>query len=271
MVESNPGPGLGLLLAYIILSKGLTRSSALGASIIHFFGGIHEIYFPFVLMNPILIVPMILGGMSGVATLSLLNGGLSGPASPGSIIAEMLMTPRDSYVANIAGILVGAAVTFALAALCLKFFVKEDEDEENQFIEATAQSAANKGAPTTSPIAPTAPAAPVAPVAETPPPPPPPPVVVSGVEKVVFACDAGRGSSAMGASRLKKKLKDAGLVGVDVAHYSIGQVPGDSKVIIVHSQLAKRVRDEFPQAQIFEIKDFLNAPEYDEVVKLLKG
>jgi PTS system mannitol-specific IIC component len=246
MVESNPGPGLGLLLAYILLSKGMTKSSALGASIIHFFGGIHEIYFPFVLMNPILIVPMIFGGMSGVFTLSLFNGGLAGPASPGSIIAEMLMTPKDSYFANIAGITVAAVVTFVLSALCLKFFVKLDDDD-SQLIEATAQSAANKGAPTKSPI------------------------VVSEVDKVVFACDAGMGSSAMGASRLKRKLKDAGLTGVDVAHYSVGAVPAGTKVIVVHTQLAKRVKDQFPDAHIFEITDFLNAPEYDEVVKLLKG
>jgi PTS system mannitol-specific IIC component len=95
MVESNPGPGLGILLSYMIFGKGSTKKNAYGASIIHFFGGIHELYFPFVLLNPILIVPLILGGATGVGLEQLIGGGLIAPASPGSIITELLMTPYN--------------------------------------------------------------------------------------------------------------------------------------------------------------------------------
>ena len=101
MIESNPGPGLGLLLAYCLVGKGNAKSTAPGAAIIHFLGGIHEIYFPYVLMNPILVVAMVAGGASGIFTLQLMDGGLVAAASPGSIFAEMIMTPRGSFMANI--------------------------------------------------------------------------------------------------------------------------------------------------------------------------
>jgi PTS system mannitol-specific IIC component len=93
LIEANPGPGMGVLLAYMFFGRGSARQSAGGAAIIHFLGGIHEIYFPYVLMNPRLLA-VILGGMTGVFTLSVLNGGLVSPASPGSILAVLAMTPK---------------------------------------------------------------------------------------------------------------------------------------------------------------------------------
>ncbi len=91
LIEANPGPGLGVLMAYMFFGKGNAKQSAGGAAIIHFFGGIHEIYFPYVLMNPRLLLAVILGGMTGVFTLTLLNGGLVSAASPGSILAILAM------------------------------------------------------------------------------------------------------------------------------------------------------------------------------------
>ena len=85
LIEANPGPGLGLLLAYTFFGKGSAKQSAPGAAIIHFFGGIHEIYFPYVLMNPRLILAVVAGGMTGVFTLTIFDAGLIAPASPGSI------------------------------------------------------------------------------------------------------------------------------------------------------------------------------------------
>lgn len=130
MIVSNPGPGLGLLLAYFVFGKGNAKSSAPGAMIIHFLGGIHEIYFPYVMMNPILIIAMIGGGASGIFTLNLLGGGLSGAASPGSIFAEMIMTPKGLHFANITGIAVAAVVTFLLAAVLMRAFIKGEGDFE---------------------------------------------------------------------------------------------------------------------------------------------
>jgi PTS system mannitol-specific IIC component len=246
MIESNPGPGLGLLLAYTLFGKGGAKSSAPGAIIIHFLGGIHEIYFPYVLMNPVLILAMIGGGASGIFTLSLFNGGLIGAASPGSIFAELAMTPRGAFFANIIGILIAAAVTFVLSVLLMKVFVKDEGDLKGAAAKTKAMKAESKGM-TASPAA------------------------ISGdVSKIVFACDAGMGSSAMGASKLRKKLKNAGFDSVEVVHSPVDEVPGDADVIICHVELKDRAASANPSAQLVTITDFLNAPEYDELVTKLQ-
>ncbi len=206
MIESNPGPGLGLLLAYCVAGKGSARSSAAGAAFIQFVGGIHELYFPYVLMNPILILAPMAGNAAGILVLSLLGGGLKGAASPGSIIAEMLMTPKDAYLANILGIAVAAAVSFALAVVLLKAFGKEG-DLEAARQQVAASKAASKGQ-----------AVPVSTGAA---------VRAGEVRKIVFACDAGMGSSVMGATMLRNKLKDAGITGIEVIHHPVSEIPGD--------------------------------------------
>lgn len=252
MIESNPGPGLGLLLAYSIFGKGSAKSSAPGAIIIHFLGGIHEIYFPYVLMNPILILAMIGGGMSGVFTLSVLGGGLTGAASPGSILAELAMTPKGAFFANIMGIFVAAAVTFVLAALLIKLFVKDQDSLEDMTAKVASMKAESKGRSTAASIS----AAVTFPAA---------------VNKIVFACDAGMGSSAMGASKLRKKLKAAGLENIEVLHSPVDEVPADTDLIICHHELAARAESASPSTYIISIKDFLNAPEYDTLIETLKS
>ncbi len=132
LLEANPGPGLGILLAYWLFAKGSIKESAPGAIIIHFLGGIHEIYFPYVLMNPVLLLAVIGGGMSGVFTLSIFGAGLVAAPSPGSILAVLAMTPKGGFLGVIAGVVVSAAVSFLIAS----FFVKraangEDQDLEN--------------------------------------------------------------------------------------------------------------------------------------------
>lgn len=115
LLEANPGPGVGLLLAFTFFGIGAARASAPGAAIIQFFGGIHEVYFPYALMKPVLIVALIAGGMTGVTTNMLLDTGLRAPAAPGSIIAVMLQTANDSYVGVILSVILSAAVTFVVA------------------------------------------------------------------------------------------------------------------------------------------------------------
>ncbi|MDR2350125.1 MAG: PTS mannitol transporter subunit IICBA [Deltaproteobacteria bacterium] len=254
MIESNPGPGLGLLLAYCLVGKGSAKSSAPGAIVIQFFGGIHEIYFPFVLMNPILILAMIGGGFSGVLTLTLLQGGLIAPAAPGSIFAELMMTPKGSYMANILGITIAAGVTFVLSMILLKAFGKEDLSLEEAQAKTKAIKAESKGETTG--------ASPSADAARR---------LTANIKKIVFACDAGMGSSAMGATKLKKMIKQAGVEGVDVAHSPVNAVPPDTDLIICHNELAERARGANPGAAVVAITDFLSAPEYDDVVKALTG
>jgi PTS system mannitol-specific IIC component len=247
MIESNPGPGLGLLLAYCLAGKGSAKSSAPGAAIIHFLGGIHEIYFPYVLMNPILILAMIGGGFSGVLTLSVLGGGLIAPASPGSIFAELMMTPRGAYIANILGILVGGAVSFILSLILLKAFGKEDASLESAQAEKNAMKAESKGGAKLS---------------------------AAQVIKIIFVCDTGMGSSTMGATKLKKKLKEAGLE-IAVEHSPVSEIPESADVVICHAELKERaaaaVAAACPAARLITITDFLSAPEYDKLIAELKG
>lgn len=244
MIESNPGPGLGVLLAYCLAGKGNAKSSAPGAVIIHFFGGIHEIYFPYVLMNPVLILAMMAGGFTGVLTLTIFGGGLVGPASPGSIFAELMMTPKGGFIANILGILFACAVSFLLSMILLKAFGKDDAALEAAQSKVDAAKAESKGAAGVKKL--------------------------SSVKKIIFACDAGMGSSAMGATKLRKKLKAAGLE-IDVGHSPVGEVPKDAEIIVVHKELAERAKSVCPDALIITITDFLNAPEYEKLIQDLKS
>ncbi len=138
MIETNPGPGLGLLLAYWFFGPRALRPTAPGAIIIHFFGGIHEIYFPYVLMRPILILGMIAGGMAGVFIFLVTGAGLVATPSPGSIFAYFAVTPRGGLPGVLAGVFVAAAVSFGVNALILKATVREEE--EVVVPEATATS-----------------------------------------------------------------------------------------------------------------------------------
>ncbi len=250
MIESNPGPGLGLLLAYCVAGKGETRSSAGAAAVIQFVGGIHEIYFPYVLMNPIVILGPMIGNMAGIFTLSILGGGLAAAASPGSIIAELLMTPKGGYFANIVGIAVAAAVSFAISVFLLKFFGKDASLAEAQ-AQVAASKAASKGQ-TVSAEAPTGAN-----------------VDIKSVKKIVFACDAGMGSSAMGATMLRNKLKDAGITDIEVIHHPVSEIPSDCQIVVTHHELAHRAVASNPRARVIPIQNFMGAPEYAALVEEL--
>lgn len=241
LIEANPGPGLGLLLAYSFFGKGAAKSSAPSAVIIHFLGGIHEIYFPYVLMNPLTVLAVMAGGMSGVFINSIFNSGLVSAASPGSIIAILGMCAKDSYIGVILSVIVAAAVSFVIAAFILKFSNKNTDD--NALEEASAAVSSMKSE------------AKGAKPADT-------------VSKIVFACDAGMGSSAMGATTLTKKLNAAGMK-VTVEHFALDDVPKDTQVIVTHKSLVERAETRCPNALIFPITNFMGGKEYDEIVAQL--
>lgn len=132
LVEANPGPGLGLLLAYMVYGKGSAKSSAPGAILIHFIGGTHEIYFPYVLMKPLLLLSVIAGGMAGTLTNVIMDSGLVAAATPGSIIAVIAMIPKGSYIAVLSGVAVSVLVSFLVAALILKMDKSEEGTEDLQ-------------------------------------------------------------------------------------------------------------------------------------------
>ncbi|PLR71896.1 PTS mannitol transporter subunit IICBA [Bacillus sp. UMB0728] len=253
LLEANPGPGIGVLLAYIFFGKGNAKQSAPGAALIHFFGGIHEIYFPYILMRPLLFIAVILGGMSGVFTLVLLGGGLFAPASPGSILAITAVTPHhaSAYIANFAAVLVAGAVSFIASAFILKTGKQSDEN-----IEAAAQKMQEmKGKKSSVASAFTATEG----------------KLPENVSKIVFACDAGMGSSAMGASLLRKKVKAAGLNDVNVTNTAISNIPADAQVVITQEELTPRAKNKIPGAYHVSVDNFLSSPEYDNLISKLKG
>lgn len=256
LVEANPGPGLGILLAYTFFGKGTAKQTAPGAIIIHFLGGIHEIYFPYILMKPVLIIAAIAGGMSGVFTNNLLGGGLVAPASPGSIFAILAMTPNGSYLAVIASIFVASAVSFAVAALILKTSKEEATDLEA----ATEKVSAMKGKQ----IVTANPAVSASATAN------PQQLDLMAVQKVIFACDAGMGSSAMGASVLRNKMKKAE-VNVEVKNFAIAQLPEDADVVVTHQDLTSRAKEKLPNAYHVSVDNFLNSDKYDQLVAELKA
>lgn len=251
LIEANPGPGMGILLAYMFFGRGSAKQSAGGAAIIHFLGGIHEIYFPYVLMNPRLILAVILGGMTGVFTLTLLNGGLVSPASPGSILAVLAMTPKGAYFANIAAIVAAMAVSFVVSAVLLKTSkVKEEDDIEAATRRMQDMKAQSKGGAT--PLA-------AGDVAND----------LSHVRKIIVACDAGMGSSAMGAGVLRKKVHDAGLSNISVTNCAINNLPPDVDLVITHRDLTERAMRQVPQAQHISLTNFLDSGLYTSLTERL--
>ncbi|MFD2925088.1 PTS mannitol transporter subunit IICB [Halobacillus naozhouensis] len=263
LLETNPGPGLGVLLAFSIFGKGISKQSAPGAAIIHFFGGIHEIYFPYILSKPSLILALIAGGVSGTATFAAFGVGLTSTPSPGSIIALLALTPRGDYVGVIVGVLVAAAVTFLVASVILKAGKQEEQD----ITAATSQMEEMKGKKsrvadqlTSNESQQTADEE----VQEV------PQVNYGEINKVIFACDAGMGSSAMGSSLLKNKFKKAS-IDIDVTNMAINDLPSDVDIVITHKDLTDRAKQKVPSAHHISVDNFLNSPKYDELVDELQA
>jgi PTS system mannitol-specific IIC component len=236
MLEANPGPGLGVLCAYWAFSKDkATKDSAPGAIIIHFLGGIHEIYFPYVLMNPVIIIAPIVGNICAITWFSLTGCGLKGPASPGSIIAFMAMAPKDKFFLILIGVALAAVVSFVIASVIIKATSTSGtiEDAQNQMKDMKAQA---KGA---------------APVTDA-----------SAVKMVIFACDAGMGSSAMGATKFRNRIK-AARPDIIVKNTSVDNIPAECNIAVVQTTLADRAKASAPQAQLVTIGNFLNDPALD--------
>jgi PTS system mannitol-specific IIC component len=272
LLEANPGPGLGLLLAFTFFGVGISKATAPGAIIIQFFGGIHEIYFPYVLAKPILLLAVIAGGATGVATNVFFGSGLVSVASPGSIFAVLAVTERNSYVGVILSVVLAATVSCVVASVILRASRKRDLAAEaagtNSLAAAAARMDEMKGkkssvtgamrsTPTSTSTA-TSPADSASGTAE------------AKVTHIVFACDAGMGSSAMGASVLRNKLKKAGVEGVTVVNKSIANLDGAEDLIITHQDLTDRARQKNSSATHISVDNFMSSPKYDEVVALVQ-
>ncbi len=246
MIETNPGPGTGVLLAYWLFSRDqVTKDSAPGALIVHLLGGIHEISFPYILMNPLLLLATIGGSFAAMVYNTLLGLGLSGPASPGSIFAFVGMAPKGSTLSVFFAFVIAAGVSFLIASPIVRLSngkgSLEDARQEVASRKSVAKGLHPAGAGDKK-------------------------VDLRTLNQIVFACDAGMGSSAMGAAVMQRKLESAGFGNIKVTHASVSEIPADARFVICHEDLAERARKSAPQARLVTITNFMNAPEYDEVV-----
>lgn len=241
LVEANNGPMAGVLMAYWLYGKGVSKATAPGSFVIVLFGGIGEVYFPYVLRKPKLIIAPILGSMSALATWSIFGTGLIAAPSPGSIFAVLSMTPKGQFIPILTGYAIGIAVAFIVAS----FILKRDTSEEGEgasLAQATAQMEKLKGKKG---------------------------IELGAVRTIIFACDAGMGSSAMGASLLKDKLKKVGM-DIQVKNTSISELPTDAQIVVTHKDLAARARAVNPDAMYILIENYLDSPEYAKLIALLQ-
>lgn len=236
LLETNPGPGLGILIYYYIVNKkekNINKIKEVRTNFyIHFIGGIHEVYFPYVLKNIKLIFALIAGAFVGNFIFLNFNLGLVGLASPGSIILLMLLAPLESKLLVLFGVISSSIVTFGLA-----YIFDNKKDGENIMEEKQQED-----------------------------------LYFSPKEKlrICVACDAGMGSSAMGATLFRKKLEKEKIKNIEVFNSSIDNVPENVNVIVVHSQLFERLKVDKEGKNIYIIEDFMDGAFYDNLVKKIK-
>lgn len=235
MIIGNLGIGLGILLAYWKFGKGNMKESAPGAIIIQFWGGIHEIYFPYVLSNPLTLIACIAGQITNIVVMGLLNYGTVYTPSPASIFSVIAMTPKGKYLSMLIVVLSATIVTFLVASIFVKRYYRNYTEDENVETESLNQDLE---------------------------------IEDKKVEKIVVACDAGMGSSAMTASSLKKRLKNEGFE-IDVIHTSIQSIPDEADLIVVHKELAEAARKKAPNKTGIVISSYINPKEFDDLVDLL--
>lgn len=256
LLESNPGPGLGILLAYCVFGRGRAKANAYGATLIHAIGGIHEIYFPFILMNPVLVLAAIAGGAVGTFLFTLFNVGLVGVSSPGSIITIMMMASAGDQIMILVSILASTVVSFLIASVIVKHSKMDEEEGDRSLKEAAKQMEALKGKKSR-----------ISSVFEE----KEAEVDYAKVRKIIYVCDAGLGSSAMGASVIAKKLKKAGITDIQVEHAPVMNLPQEADLLVTHTSLEQIVREKQPDTKLITIQDYLNAPEYEELVNKIKS
>lgn len=236
LLESNPGPGLGVLLAYALFGKGISKQSSPGAIIIHFLGGIHEIYFPYVLMNPILLISVILGGAAGIFTFVLLGAGLVAAPSPGSIFAILALAPKGGFIPVLAGILVSTIVSLLISIPFIKMSKNDDNLEQAQEdVKKMKGTVKEKNQ-----------------------------VSNQKISFIVFACDAGMGSSAMGASRFKDRIKNLN-TDIKVINTSVDNIPDDAQIVVTHNNLVDRVKNKNNKIEVVAINNFLKDANLDNL------
>ncbi|HBC4196449.1 TPA: PTS transporter subunit EIIC [Enterococcus faecalis] len=227
LLETNPGPGVGVLVAFLLFGSVGQRKTAGGATMIQLIGGIHEIYFPFVLMDPRLFLAVIAGGMSGTLVFQIFNVGLSAPASPGSLVAILANAPTDARLAVFSGIFVSFLCSFAIASLLLK---RQRGIEPVSMIKMKEEDQVE--------------------------------TVTPNYQQILFVCDAGMGSSAMGASLLSRQLKAVDLE-MPVTYKSVHQMKWQPKtLVVIQAELKQLAQKYVPEKDMVSVQNFLEIKSY---------
>lgn len=241
LVEANGAIWVGLAAAFAVFGNKAAKKSAPGAVIIMFFGGIAEVCFPYCLMMPLTILGPIVGNMFSLFVLSNFGGGAVGPPSPGSVFAFYMMTPKDSLFVNTIAYFGSMAITFVVTAVILKVTNQKEEEVVETIAGQVETGEAVLGQVDM-------------------------PNRIAKLEKVVFACDAGMGSSAMGVSILKTRLQKAGLR-PNVDHVAVADIPMDADVVVTNENLAQRaIMSTEGKIPILTISNFTDQGEYDRIV-----
>ncbi len=234
LVEASGAAWVGLAAAFALFGNKMAKKSAPGAVIIMFFGGIVEVCFPYCLTMPLTIVGPILGNMFSLFVLTTFGGGTVGPVSPGSVISYLMMTPKDSMLVNIIAYAGSLIISFAGAALILKLFGQPEEDSSEGGSDITKGS-------------------------------------LKTLNHVIFACDAGMGSSAMGVSILRKKLNEVGL-NPDIQHVAVADIPDNADVVITNVSLAERAKMTTGGSKpIITLSNFMDQGEYNRIVSQIQS
>ena len=257
-VEANNGPMSGVLLAFCLFGRGVFKRTAPGSLIIALFGGIGEVYFPYVLAKPKMILGTILGSMTSIFIFQTFGGGAVAAPSPGSIFAFIMVSPPSCLAINLIGFFAGMAVAFVVSMLLLKTDKSADDEGDAEMLAGTLETAGISTAAVSAGAS-----AAAAPAAEG---------DFTAVKTVYVCCDAGMGSSAMGASVLKSKVQKAGLA-VTVANKQVDNIPDDVDMVITLEGLVDRARASAPREGVifYPITNFLDNSQYDVIVGKLKG
>ncbi|WP_429957108.1 PTS transporter subunit EIIC [Enterococcus sp. AZ196] len=257
LVEANGGAWVGLLIAFSMFGTGMAKKSAPASMLIQFLGGIGEVAFPYAMIKLITILGPIAGNMTALAIGQLFGGGTVGAVSPGSFLALLMMTPRGNFVVNIAMYASAVLVSFAVGAFFLKLSLKKDLAAEE-----AALAVEPAGIPSAEGFETAVPEineeAAIMPAGKL-------------IKNVIIACDAGMGSSAMGASMLNTKARK-NMLEVTVKNVSVDNIPEDADLIITNEILLERVKglSKGKQVPILTIKNFLDNSEYDRFIKFIK-
>ena len=227
LFETNPGPGLGVLLACWAFGKGSTKQSAPGAIIIQSLGGIHEIYFPYILARPGLLLGAIAGSAAALGFYQFTDAGLVAPASPGNFITLPVMAPKGETLIILGGILIAAAVSFLVSIP----FMRSEEKAPDADLKIDESR-------------------------------------LGYINLIMFACDAGMGSSALGATRFRKRTSLAGLE-VKVRNCAVDCVPEATDLIVCQRGLSERVKATNPGKEVVIIDNFLSDPALDRLLERL--